>query len=80
MALFERNGNVLFISRNIGELDEHFYERANFICCQKITHDNNNQYDKYVKYSNIYMNWKYLKSEYGVDVMDELNGMIGNMK
>jgi len=72
MALFEKDGNIYFVDRNMNEENELFYERANFIVCLCVRGED---YGNCVRYSNMYMNRKYLKCEYGRDVLDVLEEM-----
>jgi hypothetical protein len=76
MALFRKNKFICIVERDANEPQEHFIERGNFIVGQKPKNDA--EYNKAITYSYVFINNKYLKCEYGADVMHELRLMIKN--
>lgn len=77
MTFYRKNNLICLIEQNNHEPLEHFLERCNFITSQPIK--NNNDYNKAILYSRLYINHKYLKCTYNDDVMSELNKMKSNL-
>lgn len=77
MTYYRKNNLIYLIDQNINEPYEHFMERCNFIASQSIKNDAD--YNKAVLYSRIFINNKYLKCSYDVDVMNELDKMKANI-
>lgn len=78
MAFYRKNNLICLIDQGVHETNEHFIERCNFITSQPIKNDND--YQKAVLYSRIYINHKYLKCGYENDVMSELDKMKVNLQ
>ena len=78
MSLFEKEGYVCYVEKDENEHNEHFYERGNFIVCQKPK--TKDEMDKVVTYSRVFMNNKYLQCMYNEKIMYILSNMMHNMK
>jgi len=77
MNIFRKGSTICLIKKNEAENMDKFIERCNFITSQKPINDK--EYNKYVIYSNIYANNKYLKCEYSDNIMKELENMKKNL-
>jgi hypothetical protein len=77
MSLYEKNGIIYLIEMDDNEELEHYYERCNFIANQQIQDDN--EYNKAITYSRIYINYKYYECLYNDNVMAQLKKMMINL-
>ena len=76
--VFRKNNFICLIEKNDDdEPEEHFIERGNFVASQKPR--NEQEYTKSIIYSYVYINNKYLKCQYNLSVMHELNQMKANL-
>lgn len=73
MNVFRKGTVICLVNQNEAENIDKFIDRGNFIVSQKP--QNKQDYDKAVLYSNIYANVKYLKCEYSINIMKELEIM-----
>ena len=73
MSIFRNGMTICLVERNEAESIDKFIIRGNFVASQKPQNDQ--EYIKAVLYSNIYVNVKFLKCVYGVNIMKELKLM-----
>lgn len=73
MSIFRKGSVIVIVDKNENEPMEQFIERGNFIVKQNPRNDS--EYEKYVLFSRIYMNIKYLGCEYDPNIMKEINVM-----
>lgn len=77
MNLFRKNKTICQVAKDEGESYEHFLNRVNFILSQNPT--NEEEYNKTVLYSHIYINVKILKCKYNEIIMKQLANMISKI-
>lgn len=75
---FMKDGCFCKIEKDEQEPLEYYYERSNFIVSQKP--QNEEEYKRYVIFSRIWINMKYLGSEYAPEILGVLSNMEKNMK
>jgi hypothetical protein len=76
MSVFRKGNKIYIVHKDVLETYEHFIDRGNFIASQNIDPMEEEEYEKVVLYSKIYVNNKYLGCEYHNQIMKELNRMI----
>lgn len=74
MTLFHKNKMICVVNKNKYEPFDHYYQRCNFVTSQII--NDQEDYDKVITYSQIFINHKYLGCEYDKNVMNTLDEMI----
>ena len=75
--LFRKNNFICIVEKDENEPQEHFIERGNFVVSQKPKNDD--EYNKAVTYSYVYINNKHLRCGYENSVMNELHLMKTNL-
>ena len=73
MSVFRKGSIICLVQQNEAENIDKFIVRGNFITSQKPQNDQ--ELEKAILYSNIYVNVKYLKCEYSGNIMKELKVM-----
>ena len=73
MTIFEKDGYVILLKKDIGEPTEHLVERGYFVVSQKPK--TQEEYDIAILYSRIYINKKYKKCKYGDTIENKLMDM-----
>lgn len=69
--IFRKDDYICIVNRDMNEPIEQFIERGIFISRQKAKTDQ--EYDKIIKYSRIYINVKFYKCGYSTEIMNELD-------
>lgn len=77
MEAFRKDNLIINIKKYPTEPEEHFQERCLFITSQQLCTEND--LNKAITYSRIYINHKYFNCEYSENIMDELEKMIKNI-